>query len=69
MNCLCLSIDSQLMLFPYKFQQNARQMRGEELEGLRIEELQRLEKSLEARLGFVIQKKRYVSMSLIESSA
>ncbi|KDP29759.1 hypothetical protein JCGZ_18694 [Jatropha curcas] len=34
-----------------------RQMRGEELQGLNIEELQRLEKSLEAGLSRVIEKK------------
>ncbi|XP_048233415.1 MADS-box protein JOINTLESS isoform X2 [Ricinus communis] len=34
-----------------------RQMRGEELQGLNIEELQQLEKSLEAGLGRVIEKK------------
>ncbi|EEF28702.1 hypothetical protein RCOM_1055080 [Ricinus communis] len=32
-------------------------MRGEELQGLNIEELQQLEKSLEAGLGRVIEKK------------
>ncbi|XWS41650.1 hypothetical protein CRYUN_Cryun17cG0100500 [Craigia yunnanensis] len=34
-----------------------RQMRGEELQGLNIEELQQLEKSLEAGLSRVIEKK------------
>ncbi|KAJ9670233.1 hypothetical protein PVL29_026653 [Vitis rotundifolia] len=34
-----------------------RQMRGEELQGLNIEDLQQLEKSLEAGLSRVIQKK------------
>ncbi|PKI62543.1 MADS-box protein SVP-like isoform X2 [Punica granatum] len=34
-----------------------RQMRGEELQGLSIEELQQLEKSLEAGLGRIIEKK------------
>lgn len=32
-------------------------MRGEELQGLSMEELQRLEKSLETGLGCVIEKK------------
>lgn len=32
-------------------------MRGEELHGLKIEDLQQLEKSLEAGLSCVIQKK------------
>ncbi|XVF59094.1 hypothetical protein PTKIN_Ptkin07bG0247300 [Pterospermum kingtungense] len=34
-----------------------RQMRGEELQGLNIDELQQLEKSLEAGLSSVIEKK------------
>lgn len=34
-----------------------RQLRGEELQGLNIEELQRLEKSLEAGLSRVMEKK------------
>ncbi|KAK3024561.1 hypothetical protein RJ639_043501 [Escallonia herrerae] len=36
---------------------NNRQMRGEDLQGLSIEELQQLERSLEAGLGCVIEKK------------
>ncbi|KAK3019326.1 hypothetical protein RJ639_003700 [Escallonia herrerae] len=36
---------------------NNRQMRGEDLQGLSIEELQQLERSLEAGLGHVIKKK------------
>ncbi|KAK2973507.1 hypothetical protein RJ640_020169 [Escallonia rubra] len=36
---------------------NNRQMRGEDLRGLSIEELQQLERSLEAGLGRVIEKK------------
>lgn len=36
---------------------NTRQMRGEELQGLSIEELQQLEKSLETGLGRVTEKK------------
>ena len=35
-------------------------MRGEELQGLNIEDLQQLEKSLEAGLSRVIQKKVHV---------
>lgn len=38
-------------------------MRGEELQGLNIEELQHLEKSLEAGLARVIQKKVYLLIS------
>lgn len=34
-----------------------RQIRGEEIQGLNLEELQQLEKSLEAGLGRVIEKK------------
>lgn len=37
--------------------QQLRQMRGEEIKGLSIEELQQLEKTLEAGLGRVIEKK------------
>lgn len=38
---------------PYK----NRQMRGEEIHGLSLEELQKLERSLEVGLGRVIEKK------------
>lgn len=34
-----------------------RQLRGEDLQGLNIEELQQLERSLETGLGRVIEKK------------
>ena len=39
-------------------------MRGEELQGLNIEELQQLEKSLEAGLSRVIEKKVYAFLVL-----
>lgn len=44
-----------------------RQMRGEELQGLNIEELQQLEKSLETGLGRVVEKKGEKIMMEIES--
>lgn len=55
-------------IFWYAFVQNItrltinRRMRGEELQGLSIEELQHLEKSLEAGLSHVIEKKVSVSL-------
>lgn len=36
-----------------------RQMRGEELQGLNVEELQQLERSLESGLSRVIERKVY----------
>ncbi|XP_050128815.1 MADS-box protein JOINTLESS-like isoform X3 [Malus sylvestris] len=42
-----------------------RQMRGEEIQGLSLEELQQLEKSLEAGLGGVVEKK---AMQLTEEN-
>ncbi|KAL1820416.1 hypothetical protein DCAR_0416753 [Daucus carota subsp. sativus] len=44
-----------------------RQMRGEDLQGMNIEELQQLEKSLEAGLSRVIKKKGEKIMTEIES--
>lgn len=41
----------------YVYDHIYRQMRGEELQGLNIEELQKLEKALEAGLTRVIEKK------------
>ena len=37
--------------------QNYRRMRGEDLQGLNIEDLQQLERSLEVGLGRVLEKK------------
>ncbi|ONI02450.1 hypothetical protein PRUPE_6G199000 [Prunus persica] len=45
--------------------QQLRQIRGEEIQGLNLEELQQLEKSLEAGLGRVIEKK---AMRLVEEN-
>ncbi|CAI0419867.1 unnamed protein product [Linum tenue] len=44
-----------------------RQMRGEDLNGLNIEELQHLEKSLESGLTRVMEKKSYMSNARVDT--
>lgn len=54
------------MIFNFYVFNNNRQMRGEELQGLNIEELQKLEKSLESGLSRVMEKKvSYVTIFYI----
>lgn len=46
---------------------NYRQMRGEDLQGLNIEELLKLERSLESGLGRVIEKKVFLLDCVLSS--
>ena len=59
LKCEYMRILKNAEMWVHKSLKKCRQLRGEDLQGLNIEELQQLERSLETGLGRVIEKKVY----------